>query len=45
MVSVLKLTRHDMLFGDDIGILELPVEARLVGSKGADHTGRLPRIK
>ena len=27
MVSVLKLTRHDMLFGDDIGILELLVEA------------------
>jgi hypothetical protein len=27
MVSVLKLTRHDMLFGDGIGILELLVEA------------------
>ena len=27
MASVLKLTRYGMLFGDEIGILELLVEA------------------
>ena len=39
MVSVLKLTRHDMLFGDDIGtLLSCWLKQCLVGSK--EHTTR-----